>query len=43
MGKVTGFLEYERTAPEKQDPRSRIEHYNEFVQQRESENLNHEG
>ena len=42
MGKVTGFLEYERTAPEKQDPRSRIEHYNEFVQQRETENLNHE-
>lgn len=42
MGKVTGFLEYERTAPAKQDPRSRIEHYNEFVQQREAENLNHE-
>ncbi len=42
MGKVTGFLEYERTAPVKQDPRSRIDHYNEFVQQREAENLNHE-
>ena len=42
MGKVTGFLEYERTAPVKQDPRSRIDHYNEFVQQREGENLNHE-
>lgn len=42
MGKVTGFLEYERTSPLKQDPRSRVEHYNEFVQQREAENLNHE-
>jgi glutamate synthase (NADPH/NADH) small chain len=42
MGKVTGFLEYERTSPAKQDPRSRVEHYNEFVQQREAENLNHE-
>ncbi|MBB5638036.1 glutamate synthase (NADPH/NADH) small chain [Pedobacter cryoconitis] len=31
MGKVTGFLEYERTAPVKQDAKARLEHYNEFV------------
>lgn len=31
MGKVTGFLEYERTAPVKQDAKERLKHYNEFV------------
>lgn len=31
MGKVTGFLEYERTAPGKEDAKERLKHYNEFV------------
>jgi len=32
MGKVTGFLEYERAAPVKEDSKERLKHYNEFVQ-----------
>jgi glutamate synthase (NADPH/NADH) small chain len=32
MGKVTGFLEYERAAPVKEDAKERLKHYNEFVQ-----------
>ena len=42
MGKVTGFLEYERTPPSKQDARLRLEHYNEFVQAYEAEEVHRE-
>ncbi len=42
MGKVTGFLEYERTAPVKQDATFRVQHYSEFVQTFEADQINHE-
>jgi glutamate synthase (NADPH/NADH) small chain len=42
MGKVTGFLEYERVAPVKQDAKLRIQHYNEFVQSFEEEEINNQ-
>ena len=42
MGKVTGFLEYERTAPVKEDAKARLKHYNEFVQAYEAEQINKE-
>jgi glutamate synthase (NADPH/NADH) small chain len=42
MGKVTGFLEYERTAPVKEDAKERLKHYNEFVQNFELEEVNRE-
>ncbi|HKG06075.1 MAG TPA: glutamate synthase subunit beta [Pedobacter sp.] len=42
MGKVTGFLEYERTAPGKEDAKERLKHYNEFVQAFELEEVNKE-
>ncbi|SFH50658.1 glutamate synthase subunit beta [Pedobacter insulae] len=31
MGKVTGFFEYERVSPSRQEPAVRIQHYNEFL------------
>jgi glutamate synthase (NADPH/NADH) small chain len=43
MGKVTGFLEYERTSPVKQDPQARLKHYNEFVVAFEQEQIKQEG
>ena len=42
MGKVTGFLEYQRTAPLKQDAKERLNHYNEFVKSYELEEVNRE-
>jgi glutamate synthase (NADPH/NADH) small chain len=42
MGKVTGFLEYERNAPVKQDPQLRLKHYDEFVQHFEADEINHQ-
>ncbi|RZM19726.1 MAG: glutamate synthase subunit beta, partial [Pedobacter sp.] len=42
MGKVTGFLEYERTPPSKEDAKLRLQHYNEFVQAYEAEDVNRE-
>ncbi|MHA4895653.1 glutamate synthase subunit beta [Pedobacter sp. PWIIR3] len=42
MGKVTGFLEYERTAPLKEDAKGRLQHYNEFVKNFEIEQVNKE-
>jgi glutamate synthase (NADPH/NADH) small chain len=42
MGKVTGFLEYERNAPVKQDAKMRLQHYGEFVKEFEVEELNHQ-
>lgn len=43
MGKVTGFLEYERTAPVKEDAKERLKHYNEFVVAFEQEQVKQEG
>ncbi|RZK55067.1 MAG: glutamate synthase subunit beta [Pedobacter sp.] len=40
MGKVTGFLEYERVSPSKQQPSERLEHYNEFVNPLADDQLN---
>ncbi|WP_113652775.1 glutamate synthase subunit beta [Pedobacter namyangjuensis] len=40
MGKVTGFLEYERVSPSKQQPNERLEHYNEFVNPLADDQLN---
>ncbi|MCS6824543.1 MAG: glutamate synthase subunit beta [Cytophagaceae bacterium] len=33
MGKPTGFLEFNRELPKKEDPKERIKHYKEFVQE----------
>jgi glutamate synthase (NADPH/NADH) small chain len=43
MGKVTGFLEYERTAPVKEDAASRLKHYKEFENAFEQEVVKQEG
>lgn len=43
MGKVTGFLEYDRTAPVKQDAKARLKHYNEFVVAFEQDQVKQEG
>ncbi|WP_129714138.1 glutamate synthase subunit beta [Pedobacter sp. SYP-B3415] len=40
MGKVTGFLEYDRKSPEKESPQTRLGHYNEFVAPLGEEQLN---
>lgn len=40
MGKVTGFFEYERVSPSKQEPAERLAHYNEFVNPLSAEQLN---
>lgn len=40
MGKVTGFLEFDRELPQKMAPQERLENYNEFVQEFEPEKLN---
>lgn len=40
MGKVTGFLEFDRELPQKIAPQERIENYKEFVQDFEPEKLN---
>jgi len=42
MGKVTGFLEYERVSPTRQRPSERLEHYNEFLNPLPAEQLNHQ-
>lgn len=42
MGKVTGFLEYERVSPTRQQPSERLEHYNEFLNPLPAEQLNHQ-
>ncbi|TKC10174.1 glutamate synthase subunit beta [Pedobacter polaris] len=42
MGKVTGFLEYERVSPTRQQPSERLEHYNEFLNPLPPEQLNHQ-
>jgi len=40
MGKVTGFFEYERVSPSKQEPTARIQHYNEFLDPLTDDQLN---
>ncbi|MES2418937.1 MAG: glutamate synthase subunit beta [Bacteroidota bacterium] len=40
MGKITGFFEYERVSPSKQEPTTRIQHYNEFLDPLADEQLN---
>ncbi|MFD0941327.1 glutamate synthase subunit beta [Pedobacter boryungensis] len=42
MGKVTGFLEYERVSPTRQQPSERLEHYNEFLNPLAADQLNHQ-
>lgn len=40
MGKVTGFFEYERVSPSRQEPKERLQHYNEFLNPLPAEQLN---
>lgn len=40
MGKVTGFLEFERVSPSRQEPAERLKHYDEFLHALPSEQLN---
>ncbi|TCC90231.1 glutamate synthase subunit beta [Pedobacter frigiditerrae] len=40
MGKVTGFFEYERVSPSRQEPKDRLQHYNEFLDPLPAEQLN---
>lgn len=40
MGKVTGFFEYERVSPSRQEPAARIQHYNEFLDPLADDQLN---
>lgn len=40
MGKPTGFLEFERALPSKQDAKERVKHYNEFIELSSEESIN---
>ncbi|MDQ7949061.1 MAG: glutamate synthase subunit beta [Pedobacter sp.] len=40
MGKVTGFFEYERVSPSRQEVKERVQHYNEFLDPLPAEQLN---
>ncbi len=40
MGKITGFFEYERVSPEREEATDRLKHYNEFVSPLQEEELN---
>lgn len=40
MGKVTGFLEYERVSPSRQEPAERVKHYDEFLEALPDDQLN---
>jgi glutamate synthase (NADPH/NADH) small chain len=40
MGKVTGFFEYERVSPSKEEPAARLQHYNEFLDPLADDQLN---
>ncbi len=40
MGKITGFFEYERVSPSRQEPATRLQHYNEFLDPLADEQLN---
>ncbi|MET4082196.1 glutamate synthase (NADPH/NADH) small chain [Pedobacter sp. UYP30] len=40
MGKITGFKEYDRVAPSKEDAKHRVKHYREFLEELPSDELN---
>src|SRR5690242_20586004 len=40
MGKITGFLEFTRELPEKEDPKERVNHFHEFEKEFSPEKLN---
>lgn len=40
MGKVTGFFEYERVSPSRQEVKDRVQHYDEFVDPLPADQLN---
>lgn len=40
MGKPTGFLEFGRSLPSKQDAKERVKHYNEFIELSTEESIN---
>ncbi|HEY6082095.1 MAG TPA: glutamate synthase subunit beta [Chitinophagaceae bacterium] len=40
MGKITGFLEFTRELPEKEDPKERVTHFHEFEKEFSPEKLN---
>ena len=40
MGKITGFFEYERVSPSKEESTTRVQHYNEFVSALPDDELN---
>lgn len=40
MGKVTGFLEYERVSPSREEVNARVQHYNEFLKPLPEDQLN---
>jgi len=40
MGKITGFLEYDRVSPSKEEPKARLQHDREFVASLPDEQLN---
>lgn len=40
MGKPTGFMEFDRNLPGKEDPKERIKHYREFVKPSTEEQIN---
>ena len=40
MGKPTGFLEFERSLPSKQEAKERVKHYNEFIELSTEESIN---
>jgi glutamate synthase (NADPH/NADH) small chain len=42
MGKVTGFLEFGRVVPKKQDPKTRVGHYKEFMTPLTDQELNNQ-
>ncbi len=42
MGKVTGFQEYDRVAPTKEEANTRVNHYGEFLNELPAEELNHQ-
>ncbi|MGY3053748.1 glutamate synthase (NADPH/NADH) small chain [Pedobacter sp. UYEF25] len=42
MGKITGFKEYDRVAPSKEDAQNRVKHYREFMDELPSVELNNQ-
>ncbi|UKT65465.1 glutamate synthase subunit beta [Pedobacter mucosus] len=42
MGKITGFQEYDRVAPTREEAQTRVNHYGEFLNELPSQELNHQ-